>query len=607
MRFSSKDGVVPTKNVPVLETLERRELFCLFGHDPDEPARLEGEAPPAQLASFRHHGRANRRPDRGASGLAVPASLIATVISDSVVQLDWEDRSKEERGFRVERSLDGKNYEKVARVGSDRETWTDKKTPGDSRLYYRVRSVTKNKASRPSDVVQVVTGAHFSGSPITSLKWTAMPSLPGKRFEGNNAAVGGKFYVFGGYHDFNIRATADAHVYDPKTNAWSSLPDMPQAVTHAGVAVDGNTVWFAGGYVGNWQGYVTGRVMKYDTVSRAWSSGPSLPSARGAGALVKVGRELHFYGGVDTSYKRDRGDHWVLDLDEGKTWTLAPSMPDPRNHFGYAELDGYLYAIGGQRGLDETSGNSSQVQRYDTRSKTWSNVATLPRPWSHTHTSTTVLDGKIVIVGGGTNGTSSPTPLRDVMQYDPAKNEWTSLAPLPAAWEAISAKAIDGKIYTAGGATVKVNVGAYPTSDAYVGAFESTSPPPAAPAGGATYHAENAARVGVNVLSNFPGFTGSGFADYVNSGGDYLEWSVSSSTSRTYTLEFRYANGSGDRPLKLGVNGATTHASLSFPGTGSWSTWKTVNVSVTLKAGVNKIRLTDIGQSGANIDRLVVR
>jgi hypothetical protein len=54
------------------------------------------------------------------------------------------------------------------------------------------------------------------------------------------------------------------------------------------------------------------------------------------------------------------------------------------------------------------------------------------------------------------------------------------------------------------------------------------------------------------------------------------------------------------------VNGAVVQASVSFPGTGAWTTWRTVALNAPLKAGTNKVRLTATGQSGANLDYLRV-
>jgi hypothetical protein len=125
---------------------------------------------------------------------------------------------------------------------------------------------------------------------------------------------------------------------------------------------------------------------------------------------------------------------------------------------------------------------------------------------------------------------------------------------------------------------------------------------------GQVFEAESAARSGVAVGSQHAGFTGSGYADFGAASGEFLEWTVNSTTARTVTLDFRYANGStSDRPLELRLNGAVVTSRLSFAGTGAWTSWRTVSVTVTLQAGANKVRLTSAGSSGGNIDSLTVR
>jgi hypothetical protein len=140
------------------------------------------------------------------------------------------------------------------------------------------------------------------------------------------------------------------------------------------------------------------------------------------------------------------------------------------------------------------------------------------------------------------------------------------------------------------------------------GASNTVSVTSPAATGAQLLQAESATRSGPIVGSENAGFTGTGYADFVGLSGEFLEWTVNSTTARTATLEFRYANGTAsDRPLKLRVNGSVLNDRLSFVGTGSWTTWKAVSVTVTLQAGANKIRLTSMGASGANIDSLTVR
>jgi hypothetical protein len=120
------------------------------------------------------------------------------------------------------------------------------------------------------------------------------------------------------------------------------------------------------------------------------------------------------------------------------------------------------------------------------------------------------------------------------------------------------------------------------------------------------YEAEDAVLSGPQATSIISGYTGTGFADYVNSSNDYIEWTVNVGTSGQYELQFRYALGSGNRPLEIKVNGQVVESSLSFVGTGGWASWGTVSTTVNLNSGDNTVRATAIGSSGGNLDHLKV-
>ncbi|RKT55995.1 PQQ-dependent sugar dehydrogenase [Saccharothrix australiensis] len=109
------------------------------------------------------------------------------------------------------------------------------------------------------------------------------------------------------------------------------------------------------------------------------------------------------------------------------------------------------------------------------------------------------------------------------------------------------------------------------------------------------------------VESDHAGFTGTGFVDYDNTAGGYVEYAVDAARAGAHTLVFRYANGSADdRPLSISVDGGPGTA-LSFPGTGAWTTWREVTATATLKAGRNRVRATATGADGGpNADRLTV-
>jgi fibronectin type 3 domain-containing protein len=135
-----------------------------------------------------------------------------------------------------------------------------------------------------------------------------------------------------------------------------------------------------------------------------------------------------------------------------------------------------------------------------------------------------------------------------------------------------------------------------------------TTPDTPPPVDGGTYEAENAVLFGAQVATGvFPGYTGSGFVDYINPSGDYVEFqNVTSASTGTRTLRLRYALQAGSsRTLSVTVNGASA-GTVTFTPTSSWTDWRTTDISVPLNAGSNTIRLTATGQSGPNFDNLTL-
>ncbi|MFD5400523.1 PQQ-dependent sugar dehydrogenase [Streptomyces griseorubiginosus] len=122
------------------------------------------------------------------------------------------------------------------------------------------------------------------------------------------------------------------------------------------------------------------------------------------------------------------------------------------------------------------------------------------------------------------------------------------------------------------------------------------------------YQAEDATVVQGTVATNHTGYTGTGFVDYTNVKGSYVEFTVSAASAGTTAVTFRYANGtSTDRPMDISVNGTVVSSAVSFPATADWNTWATKTVDVPLTAGSGKIRATaTTAAGGPNLDRIGV-
>lgn len=286
------------------------------------------------------------------------------------------------------------------------------------------------------------TNVNFDTSTIratpTEIKWSTAAPSPIGRTEGIGVTADGKLYVFGGYINTSFNPTKRSDVYNPATNTWTQIKDLPKAVTHVGTVVDGKDIYFAGGYIGKTPGaqkyggqiFATKDVWKYNVDTQTWSAMPPLPIARGSGELALLGRELHFFGGADVK-RLDKGDHWVLSLDGGKQWIEAAPLPNPRTHMADAVIDGKIYAIGGQHDVDKKLVTQNSVHVWNpAEPNTWKQVAPLPKARSHMGSSTFVMGNQIVVAGGEIAHANS---IPDVTAYDPLSNSWTQLTPLPEA------------------------------------------------------------------------------------------------------------------------------------------------------------------------------
>ncbi|MEU3458844.1 carbohydrate-binding protein [Streptomyces sp. NPDC006733] len=124
----------------------------------------------------------------------------------------------------------------------------------------------------------------------------------------------------------------------------------------------------------------------------------------------------------------------------------------------------------------------------------------------------------------------------------------------------------------------------------------------------ADYQAEDAHISQGVVESNHTGFTGSGFVNYSNVRGGYVEWTVNAATAANATLAIRYANGTTtNRPMDITVNGTVVSAGQAFNPTANWDTWVTSSLTIPLKSGANTIRATATTASGGpNVDKIKI-
>jgi len=89
------------------------------------------------------------------------------------------------------------------------------------------------------------------------------------------------------------------------------------------------------------------------------------------------------------------------------------------------------------------------------------------------------------------------------------------------------------------------------------------------------------------------------------SGGEWLNYTVNVSAAGSYTVGLRIASPGGSA-VHVGFNSpSSVWSATSLPATGGWQNWTTVNVPVTLAAGVQKLTLY-FDSGGANLNWISV-
>ena len=285
--------------------------------------------------------------------------------------------------------------------------------------------------------------------------WQALSDMPVGKWEPGVVVLDDKLYIFGGYTD-GVVSSKRSEIFDPSDNSWTLIQELPSAITHMNMVLDGRTVWFAGGFKDGYRGHAIAEVWSYDVDLDRYTAAPLLPEPRAGGGLAVVDGTLHYFGGLMADRDTDSNDHWVLDLEDWATgsaaWTHAAPMPVPRNQFSTVLFDGKIYAIGGQFHHDSMQLDQPRTDIYDPDTLTWSSGPDLPKGHSHAEGATFVHADKIYMVGGHTTpagGTKSQDP--DILSLANG-GQWQKVGELPNPLSSPAAAIIGDRLYVAGGA-----------------------------------------------------------------------------------------------------------------------------------------------------------
>lgn len=200
----------------------------------------------------------------------------------------------------------------------------------------------------------------------TTQQWRSLAAKPTTVSAAPAVVYGGEIFLFGGIYTNEQQSEpvwySVVEAFNPATNTWRGVTQMPVALQNMAVAVHGDMAYFFGGvYAEQGQLSVQTDVIAYHFPSDTWvTSGLGvLPSIRIYGyqsaAPIVNGRVFLVggYGLIDPDGPLSETnvgpvvDVWVYDVATGQ-FTEGTSLPEPRDDSAVLFHDGYLYAISGQ-------------------------------------------------------------------------------------------------------------------------------------------------------------------------------------------------------------------------------------------------------------------
>lgn len=191
--------------------------------------------------------------------------------------------------------------------------------------------------------------------------------------------------------------------------------------------------------------------------SGTWASKASMPAARSGMAVAQINGILYAAGGQSAN------DCTFLNRVEAydpatDTWVTKPPMPTRRVALAAGVINGVLYAVGGSIGCGPRTG---ALEAYDPATDTWIAKSSMPTPREGLVAG--VINGILYAVGGVD---ASGNSLGIVEAYNAATNTWTTKASLPTPRNSAAGAVVNGILYVAGGIS-SVGCGPCDTLQAY--------------------------------------------------------------------------------------------------------------------------------------------
>jgi N-acetylneuraminic acid mutarotase len=287
-----------------------------------------------------------------------------------------------------------------------------------------------------------------ANAPEPKFAWSLKAPLIAANSETGIAELDGKIYVIGGY-PWNRKTVATILVYDSRTDKWQTTAPLPIALNHVMPAAVRGKIYVIGGQTSEQSepdkaGFVN-TVYEYDPAANRWTARAPMPSARSGGAAAVVDNKIYVAGG-----RPPAGHQFAVYDPAADAWTGLPDLPTQRNHLAAGALDGKVYVFGGRFGGGFQSERTDVVEVFDPKNNSWSKRSKMLKPRGGVNG--IFANGCFHLFGGEGNPEHPYHVFPDHDYYDPVRDAWHRLDPMPVAVHGVTGLAfIDGDIHLPGG------------------------------------------------------------------------------------------------------------------------------------------------------------
>jgi N-acetylneuraminic acid mutarotase len=306
--------------------------------------------------------------------------------------------------------------------------------------------------------------------------WSTLPNITLNRVqyprqEHSVVLLGHDMYVLGGILPFDGTTYPTVNTvqkFDFITSTWTEVAPMPAALNHVNVAVVGGLIYYLGGLAVTATGgpafwNASSSCAVYDPLSDKWTVLPDMPEGRavGSAATMVAGKTIYLPGGLlNTNLTDDEEGTTAMFTSYNvmtREWKVLPELPAPRDHAGKGHFEEMLYILGGR--LNGHLNVVDTVFSYDIAKNSWS-ADFAPMPTGRGGCASATI-GCMIFTAGGEGDPATSTQVWPQMQaYDAVRNTWTDYTDMATPVHGAAAVAYDGAVVIPGGG---LEIGGDPT------------------------------------------------------------------------------------------------------------------------------------------------